>query len=434
MAPRSASRWRLAVALLAVGTALLAVLMAGNRLWLPAWLQPVGVLLYRVAYLAVLPVHVVVGAVSPPVEFHWPTLNWVASSYLTPPLLWALLHGYLRIRPRTRISALLWARLRRRSRPAPSPSSAAANGSREAPSRRQVLAGAAWGAAWTAGAGAGVYAVAIEPSLLRVRRYDVAIRGLPRALEGLRLVHISDTHYGPFVSRPFLESAIDRANELGPDLALLTGDYIHRSPERIEPGIGIFAGLRPRIGTLAVLGNHDHWEGARACREAFRKIGIPLVDNARRFVTPEGLTADAPRAGVPALCIAGIGDYWEGEVSFADALGGVPASTPRILLSHNPDAAERVPGDMRVDLMMCGHTHGGQIRLPLLGTPLVPSAYGAKYAGGMCRGPHCDVLVSRGVGLTILPLRFRVPPEIGLVTLRCAPPARTAGAGADSDH
>ena len=90
-------------------------------------------------------------------------------------------------------------------------------------------------------------------------------------------------------------------------------------------------------------------------------------------------------------------------------------------LTIRPDTAEDLPAAVRLDLMLCGHTHGGQIRVPFLGTPVVPSAFGAKYAGGLCLGPRCPVLVNRGVGMAVLPVRLGVPPEVVLIRLKRAP-------------
>jgi len=163
------------------------------------------------------------------------------------------------------------------------------------------------------------------------------------------------------------------------------------------------------------LGNHEHWEGARACRKEFDKIDIPLIDNDRLFLTPGGLR-ERP-VTERSLCIAGVGDVWTDEVSFADALRGVPADMPRVVLSHNPDAAEMNDARHRIDLMLSGHTHGGQVRLPVIGAPWRPSKYGSRYLGGKCRGPQCPVIVSRGIGLAGIPLRFRVPPELCVITL-----------------
>ena len=145
-----------------------------------------------------------------------------------------------------------------------------------------------------------------------------------------------------------------------------------------------------------------------------RRAGIRLLDRDHVFLGPEGLREEP---GEDALCLAGFGDLWEDEHDPADALVGVPGATPRLVLSHNPDYAERIPADLRVDLLLAGHTHGGQVRVPGRGTPVVPSAFGQKYAGGLCQGPRCPVQVSRGVGMAYLPVRIGVPPEIVELTL-----------------
>jgi predicted MPP superfamily phosphohydrolase len=118
--------------------------------------------------------------------------------------------------------------------------------------------------------------------------------------------------------------------------------------------------------------------------------------------------------------VGGVGDLWEDTTDLAVALSDVSVDCPRILLSHNPDFAEQADtfsADLRVDLQISGHTHGGQVQLPVVGAPMVPSRYGGKYAGGLVEGPRWPVIVSRGVGMAILPVRFGVEPEVGLIQL-----------------
>jgi predicted MPP superfamily phosphohydrolase len=286
----------------------------------------------------------------------------------------------------------------------------------EGVSRRDFIGQGAAGLIIVSGAALGGYTTFVEPWRLRVARYDIPIEGLPPELDGFTLVHLSDTHHGPYITLPYIEHAIARANALKADLAVLTGDYVHRTPRSIVPGIHVFRQLKTRLGTVAVMGNHEYWEGIDACRAAFAETPVRLVENTRVFVTRDGLhETPAPRA----LCLGGVGDMWEDEVRFDRSTADAPEDMPRILLSHNPDTAERLSPRFRVDLMFSGHTHGGQVSLPRVGTPMVPSRYGSKYAGGLCSGPYCRVLVSRGVGMAILPVRFRVRPEIGVITLRC---------------
>ena len=282
--------------------------------------------------------------------------------------------------------------------------------------RRLFLAHTADAVVLGGGAITGAYATWYEPWRLQVRRYEMPIKGLPAAMDGYTFVQLSDTHYGPFVPLQHIENAIAIANDLKPDFTVLTGDYVLRSPRAIELGVGVMEKVRAKHGVVAVLGNHDHWENADECRRCFGTINIPMLDNARIFLTADGIAAEVkPGTG---LCLGGVGDQWTDAVDLNRALGGVDPDVPRIVLSHNPDVAEDRGNPERIDLMLSGHTHGGQISVPYRGAILVPSAYGNKYAGGLCRGPRYPVIVSRGVGMTVLPYRFRVAPEIVHVTLR----------------
>jgi predicted MPP superfamily phosphohydrolase len=211
---------------------------------------------------------------------------------------------------------------------------------------------------------------------------------------------------------------VDAANHLEPDLVFLTGDYVLYSPEYVRPVVEELARLRPRIGTLAVLGNHDWWEDVALMREAFAATDIPLIDNTRRVLTPDRRLVSAADDG---LAIGGVGDFWEDSQEYRRALGDLPANMPRLLLSHNPDVAEETDlyrSRVRVDLMLSGHTHGGQIRLPLFGTPIVPSRYGSKYAKGLVEGPFCPVFICRGIGMSMVPTRFGASPELACLELR----------------
>jgi hypothetical protein len=292
----------------------------------------------------------------------------------------------------------------------------------EATGRRAVLRRGLAGATLGGGALVAGYASLVEPRLPRVRRLVRSFAGLPRSLDGLRLVQLSDLHLGPYNSAAYLARCLRRANALEPDLVLLTGDYVHGSPAYIAPVARLLGSLRARHGVLAVLGNHDHWEDPEGCRRELRAQGIRLVDNTRLFLSAaRRLGEGSPGDG--GLCLAGVGDYWEDRCDLDAALGGVAATLPRILLCHNPDFAESESarsGRHRVDLMLSGHTHGGQVRLPGVRSIIVPSSYGSRYARGLCRGPAFPVYVSTGLGVTIFPVRLLCPPEITLLELRSA--------------
>jgi hypothetical protein len=264
-----------------------------------------------------------------------------------------------------------------------------------------------------------LYSMYYEPRWPRFTRLDFTVRDLPEALEGLRLVQLSDLHLGPYVSGAYLASVVDRCNELRPDVVALTGDYVFSSPRFIPRVVDLITRLRPRLGMVGVLGNHDCFEDAPATRAAFTNKGIPLVDNSRIWLTAEGFRDDDPGDG--ALCLAGVADLWAEHPDLDAALDGVRPGAPRLLLCHNPDFAETEDasaGRHRVDLMLSGHTHGGQVSLPSRGVVFASSSYGLKYASGLVAGPAFPVYVCCGVGVGSLPLRYGVRPEVTLIELR----------------
>jgi len=259
-------------------------------------------------------------------------------------------------------------------------------------------------------ASAGVVADCLwEPHALKVYRQRVRLSGLPRSFEGLRIAQLTDIHHGPTVSLSLIRQAVRMANELSPDLTVLTGDYVYHGARYIEPCCRALGELRAPLGVFAVLGNHDHWDGAELVRQQMGQAGIALVDNTGREL----------RRGEGSLYLAGVGDLWEDEQRLEEALAGAPRHGVTILLSHNPDYNEHMD-DRRVKLMLCGHTHGGQVDLPLIGPVVLPSRYGRKYKAGLIRDGWKQVYVSRGVGSIIPAIRFRCRPEVTLLTLTSA--------------
>ena len=285
-------------------------------------------------------------------------------------------------------------------------------------SRRRFLK-AGVGLGGTGLAAAAGYGMFIEPRNIEFSRRVIRLPNLLEELSGITVVQLTDLHHGPWVPASYLQSVVERVNALRPDLVLLTGDYVStRTSSYIDPAMDVLASLRPTIGTLAVLGNHDWWSDGKHIRRRLEEAGVWMLDNTRCFLgSNRTLQALASRG----LCIAGVGDLYQDRQDYQAALGGLPAAMPRLLLSHNPDVAEEkrfVASGLRADLMLCGHTHGGQVRIPLLGTPVVPSRYGQKYAAGLVRGPVCPVFICRGVGLSVLPVRMGVRPEVAILELR----------------
>ncbi|WP_337187744.1 metallophosphoesterase [Phenylobacterium sp.] len=265
-----------------------------------------------------------------------------------------------------------------------------------------------------------VWAVLIEPRTLTVRHVAVdspGWRGPP-----LRIGVLSDTHVGSgHVTVPGLRRTLARLNAERPDLIVFLGDYAgghlpegDRSPAdraAVLDGAAALAEARAPLGRYAVLGNHDWWFGGPSVEAAVRGAGVPVLENAAvRIARPEG-----------AFWLAGLADLYSARSapSAAAALGEVPASEPAIVLTHWPDTFPGVPD--RVALTLAGHSHCGQVNLPFVGRPVLPSPGSARWPCGLYREGKRRLYVTGGVGTSILPVRFRAPPEIVIVTLSAAP-------------
>lgn len=284
--------------------------------------------------------------------------------------------------------------------------------------RRRLIVNAAFGGAAFASMGGFANATVLEPWNLKVRRYRIPVRGLAKELHGLRIVQLSDTHLGPRVPATHIRAAIEIAMDLKPDLVALTGDYIHTGEKYIDAAAGQFRALAETFPTVGVLGNHDWYGNGPRMSLALQTVGVRMIDNGRVYF--DRVTRGfAEMASAGSLCVAGLGDLTEDHVDIEAGLGGVGIDVARVVLAHNPDTAEvwEVANHERIDLMLSGHTHGGQVCLPFIGAPVLPSAYGQKYAGGLVDGPGCRVVVSRGVGMSLMPIRIGVPPEVVEVEL-----------------
>lgn len=257
-----------------------------------------------------------------------------------------------------------------------------------------------------------------EPKRFRVEEVEIEVRGLAPEFDRFTICQITDIHHSPFVGLDYIRQIVETANGLNADLIALTGDYIDDGREYMAPVIKCLTGLKARRGVVSVLGNHDHFIGRGYAADVIRSHGMPLLENSNIVI--EGVRG--------ALCIAGVKDYWEDMPDCRAALRGVGRDVPRILLCHHPDYCEYLPGDERIDLVLSGHTHGGQVRLPFSFAPLLPSDFGQKYSGGLVRNGPTQVYVSRGVGVVGIPVRLNCPPELTVVRLTAAnvPSGRTA--------
>jgi uncharacterized protein len=259
-----------------------------------------------------------------------------------------------------------------------------------------------------------VYAVAVEPSRLVVNRLELTIPKWPAALSGTRVAFLSDLHIGsPFWDLARLQQLVTRVNAERPDLVLLGGDYsingiVGGKFVPIEPIAAELGQLRAPLGVIAVLGNHDWWNSGQRTRAALEANGIQVLDEEVTRVDAHG----------GHFCVLGMRDYVVRTQTVQRSLDLALPGMPLLVLVHEPDFFAKM--DDRVSLTLAGHTHGGQVNLPFLGRPVVPSSYGQRYAAGHIVEQGRDLFVTTGLGTSILPIRFGVPPEVALLTLRAA--------------
>lgn len=243
--------------------------------------------------------------------------------------------------------------------------------------------------------------------MLSIERQEIFLRRLPPKLDGLRVVHLSDFHYGPLVNPQHLERAVQAANDLRPDLIALTGDYISQDRIYAAPCAEVVGKLRARHGVYAVLGNHDHWTDATLIADLFRAEGIQVLIN-------EGSRMDLRRE---TFWLAGVDDTMVGLEDLSLALAGSSDHEFKLLLAHNPVILRRA-ARAGVDLVLSGHTHGGQVswrsEKSRSGRPR------RRMLRGLGRRGNTQIYVTRGLGTVVLPIRYGCPPEISVLELRSA--------------
>lgn len=320
------------------------------------------------------------------------------------------------------------------------------------------------------------YAHEIEPSWLRTSRHDLRLAGLPRALDGLTIAHLTDLHLNYWMTEERLSGVMRTTNSLGADLIVITGDFVSRDMRhrdesgrpigdaytKAAPGLSkALSILRAPLGVWGVLGNHDHWTAdpdmshvPRVQPAHLSSAGKGAADEAagegdagnivRRLIREGGVReldnkiAPIERAGAR-LWLCGVDDLWAGRPDFPGVLDLLEQQAApddvAILMAHEPDYADVVAQSGRISLQLSGHSHGGQVNIPFIGPPVLP-AMGRKYHTGLYQIPtsggsaqnsahspartSMQVFTSRGIGIVGMRLRFNCPPEIALLTLRAA--------------
>lgn len=265
------------------------------------------------------------------------------------------------------------------------------------------------------------YARHVEPTWLELNQHPIPVRDLPPPFAGLRIVQMSDFHGSRGVSSAFLEEACALAQAQVGEVIVLTGDFIHKGFKHIDRVAHILGQLRAPLGVYAVLGNHDfsvrNALGIRRHKQLYRCVADALATRGIRVLQNE---TQPLRIDNQELYLTGVDDLWSRECDLDQAFSGLLPSVPRIVLAHNPWTVEHL-GQHRCDLMLSGHTHGGQVKLPVLGhVTLGPK--GRRFASGLYKVRDSWLYVNKGVGFGFR-VRYGVRPEVAVLTLVPHPPA-----------
>jgi uncharacterized protein len=262
------------------------------------------------------------------------------------------------------------------------------------------------------GAVPALWAFVFEPDRLVVREVALGLPRWPPDAGELRLAVVSDIHTGaPHIDTTKLDQLVEAINRLHPDAVVLLGDFVISGVtggEFVGPEVTAerLKNLHSKHGTFAVMGNHDWWEGGERVWRALEAAGVRVLEN----------DAASFAHGGRRVHLVGLADLWTRKPDVAGSLSKVAdGESPVIFLTHNPDIFTEIPE--RAALTLAGHTHGGQVRLPLLGRPVVPSRYGERFAAGHVVEGSRHLYVTTGVGTSIIPVRFRVAPEVVLLRI-----------------
>lgn len=246
-----------------------------------------------------------------------------------------------------------------------------------------------------------------EANSYQIDTVKIFLKKLPKALDGFRLVQLSDIHHSPFTSGEFIESIVEISNRLKPNMFVLTGDYVSHEREYIAPVAEILGKLKSEYGTYACLGNHDHWTDADLVAKEFRQNGINMLIN-------EGFRFTARNES---FWLCGVDDYGEKLSDIRKSLQGSKSDEMKLLLAHNP-AIMRRAAYREIDLVLSGHTHGGQVKLREPREKILFPNRRRKFSSGLHSRWDTQIYITRGIGTVVVPMRYQCPPEISIIELR----------------
>lgn len=253
-----------------------------------------------------------------------------------------------------------------------------------------------------------------EARNLKVVNYVFSHQEIPQTFDGKKIVFISDIHCNVHFPPEKVKELVTRVNELKPDIIVLGGDNTEKNSSVLSLFFDAIRELKATYGVYSVLGNHDFWEDAELIQKGLKDCGFNICDNQSYWI----------HEGKDSLKIGGVGDLWEDQQLLENTIDDVDESDFCILLSHNPDYIEEIETN-KVDLMLSGHTHGGQVTLLGLYAPVMPALWkphlpqtGQKYRYGWKKKDNISLYVTSGVGMGNFPFRFFAPPEIVEIVLK----------------
>lgn len=246
-----------------------------------------------------------------------------------------------------------------------------------------------------------------EANSFKIEEVKIFLKKLPKSLDGFRIVQLSDIHHSPFTSRKFIEQIVVIANDLQPDMFVLTGDYISHESEYIAPVAQILGKLKSEFGTFACLGNHDHWTDAELVTREFSRNNIKMLVN-------EGFRFSARNAS---FWMCGVDDFGEGLSNIRQSLRGSRYDEMKLLLAHNP-AIMRRAAYWDIDLVLSGHTHGGQVKIREPREKFLFPNRRRRFSSGLHYRKETQIYITRGIGTVVIPMRYQCPPEISVLELR----------------